>query len=242
MAAIRLDQFMVREGLARTRSQAREAILRGAVRLNGETARRASQPVPEGAAVEAEADPLASRAGHKLAAALDHFAIDVTGRRALDVGASTGGFTDVLLRRGAEAVAAVDVGRAQLAPHIAADPRVAVLDGMNARHLVAGDLPFAPDLAVMDLSFISLTLVLPAVLPLALPGARLVALIKPQFEVGRAAIGKGGIVRDEAAVEAAIARVSAAVAHGGFEVDGVIGSPIAGGDGNREYLLGAHRI
>lgn len=238
----RLDQFMVREGLARSRSQAREAILRGAVRLNGVAASRAGQSVPDGAVVEAEDAPFASRAAHKLAAALDQFGYDVADRRALDVGASTGGFTDVLLRRGARCVLALDVGHGQMAPQIAADPRVEVRDGVNARHLTAADCPFAPEAVVCDVSFISLTLVLPAVLPLAAPSAWCAALVKPQFEVGREAIGKGGLVRDGAAVESALERVAASVRGLGFALDGIVPAAIAGGDGNREFVLGARRI
>lgn len=233
---------MVEHGLSRTRSQAREAILRGAVALNGVPATRAGQPVPTDARVTAEPVPFVSRGGHKLAHALDHFAIDASGQTALDVGASTGGFTDVLLRRGAAAVAALDVGHGQLAPALAADPRVHVLDGRNARRLAPGDLPFAPDIVAVDVSFISLTLVLPAVLPLAAPAARLLALVKPQFEVGRAAVGKGGIVRDQAAVAEALERVRSTVEAAGFAADGTVPSPIRGGDGNAEFLIAAHRV
>lgn len=215
--------------------------MRGAVRVDGAPARRPSQEVAETVALDAEPDPFASRGAHKLVHALDTFAIDPAGASSLDVGASTGGFTDVLLRRGAARVIALDVGHGQLVPEIAADPRVVAMEGVNARDLVAGDLPFAPDLLVFDVSFISLTKVLPACLALAAPTARLAALVKPQFEVGREAIGKGGIVRDAAAAEAAVARVAGTVAHLGWRVLGTTPSPITGGDGNAEWLLGAER-
>lgn len=209
--------------------------------MDGAPARRPSQDVSETAAIEAETDPFASRGAHKLAHALDTFAIDPAGRQALDVGASTGGFTDVLLRRGAARVIALDVGHGQLLPALRSDPRVVVMEGVNARDLAEGDLAFAPDLVVFDVSFISLTKVLPAVLSLAAPAAQLAALVKPQFEVGREAIGKGGIVRDAAAASAAVDRVAETVATLGWRILGRAPSPIAGGDGNAEFLIGAER-
>ena len=216
-------------------------IRRGTVRVDGAPARRPAQDVAETAALAAEADPFASRAAHKLGHALDSFSIDPAGASALDVGASTGGFTDLLLRRGAARVVALDVGRDQIVQELRADPRVTVMEGVNARDLAPGDLPYAPDLLVFDVSFISLTKVLPACLALAAPAAALAALVKPQFEVGREAIGKGGIVRDAAATEAAVARVEAAVAALGWRLLGRTPSPIAGGDGNTEWLIGARR-
>ncbi|WP_108663603.1 TlyA family RNA methyltransferase [Acuticoccus kandeliae] len=238
---MRLDQLLVDRGLSRTRSQAREAILRGAVLVDGVVATRPGQKIGPAAAIEAEADPYVSRSAHKLAAALDHFAIDPADADALDVGASTGGFTEVLLRRGARRVIALDVGRDQLDPSIASDARVTVMEGVNARHIAPDDLPFAPDFVVSDVSFISLTLVLPPVLAATAPRARLVALIKPQFEVGKDHIGKGGIVREDAPVEAVLERVAALVTAEGFAVLGLIPSPVPGGDGNREFLIAAER-
>ncbi|XWN34176.1 MAG: TlyA family RNA methyltransferase [Devosia sp.] len=239
---MRLDQYLVAAGLSPTRSQAREAILRGAVTVNGIIATRAGQKVGEDARViHGEPAPYASRAAHKLAHGLDHFAIDPSGAIALDVGASTGGFTDVLLRRCAARVIALDVGRGQLAPTLAADERVSVLDGVNARHLDPADLPYQPDLIVSDVSFISLTLVLPAVLGAAAPSCQLLVLVKPQFEVGPENVGKGGVVRDQAVIEDAIARVEAVIAAEGLAVLGRTPSPIQGAGGNREFLVAAKR-
>jgi len=239
---VRLDQLLVARGLARTRSQAREAILRGAVLVDGTPARRPGQNVPDNANLAAEAEPFVGRGAHKLVHALDTFGLDPGGARALDTGASTGGFTEVLLRRGAASVIALDVGHGQLAPEIAADPRVVAMDGVNARTLRAEDLPYRPDFFTFDVSFISLVLVLPAVLATAGAGGRMVALVKPQFEVGRAEIGKGGIVRDPDAALAAVARVEAVVADAGFALRGRTPSPIAGGDGNREWLIAAEAV
>jgi 23S rRNA (cytidine1920-2'-O)/16S rRNA (cytidine1409-2'-O)-methyltransferase len=236
---VRLDRFMVETGLSPTRSQAREAILRGAVRVDGVPVRRAGHRVAPHARVEADADAWVSRAARKLAAALDHYRIDPAGASALDIGASTGGFTEVLLRRGAARVIALDVGRGQFAPALAADPRVTLMEGVNARHLAPGDLPFAPDLVVADVSFISLTLVLPPALALAAPGALLAALVKPQFEVGPEHVGKGGIVRDDAAGRSALARVARTIEAAGWAARPAIPSPIEGGDGNREWLIAA---
>jgi 23S rRNA (cytidine1920-2'-O)/16S rRNA (cytidine1409-2'-O)-methyltransferase len=181
--------------------------------------------------------PYVSRGGIKLAHALDAFGIDVRGQVALDVGASTGGFTDCLLQRGAARVYCVDVGHGQLDWKIASDARVQVLDRVNIRLAPPDLLPERVDLVVVDVSFISLRLVLPALLPLAKPGASLVALVKPQFEVGRADVGKGGIVRDEAARARAVAEVRAAAAGLGYAPLGDTPSPIAGGKGNVEILL-----
>ena len=182
-----------------------------------------------------------SRAAHKLAAALDHYGIDPCGMDALDVGASTGGFTEVLLRRGANHVTALDVGRGQLSPAIACDARVTVMEGINARHLVPEDLPVRPGLVVADVSFISLTLVLPPTLAAAADGATVVALVKPQFEVGPEHVGKGGIVRDETAARTAVIRIAGTLEAAGFLPRAPIPSPIEGGDGNREWLIAAQR-
>jgi len=186
--------------------------------------------------------PWVSRGGVKLAHALDHFAIDPAGAVALDIGASTGGFTDVLLSRGARRVYAVDVGHGQLAWKLRSDPRVVVRERCNARYLAAADVPEAPDLIVCDASFIGLETLLPAPLALAAPGARLVALIKPQFEVGARQVGKGGVVRDPALHRAVCGRIAAWLgAQPGWRVDGITESPIRGPEGNVEFLICARR-
>lgn len=238
----RLDQMMVRRGLARTRSRARDIILQGQVKIAGEVASKPGQIVAADAEITLQdgADRYVSRGAHKLIAALDEFGFDPQGLNALDIGASTGGFTQVLLERGAAHVTAVDVGTDQMADEIRSDPRITNLEGVDARNLnsesVAGDI----GAIVADVSFISLTKVLPAVLPLAAPGCWLVALVKPQFEVGPKGIGKGGIVRDEATRIAAIDAVRDWIAvKPGWDIRGIIESPIKGGDGNQEYLLGA---
>ena len=185
--------------------------------------------------------PWVSRGGVKLAHALDHFAIDPAGLTCLDVGASTGGFTDVLLARGAARVFAVDVGRGQLAWKLRGDDRVVVLERLNARHMTHEDVPDPVDLIVCDASFIGLQTILPAPLALAAPGARLVALIKPQFEVGKGAVGKGGIVTDPQDQADAVASVRDFLAAQGWTTADALESPIAGGDGNREILLAGRR-
>ncbi len=206
---LRLDEAIVARGLLPTRSRARDAVLRGSVKVDGVTAARPGAAVAETSAITLD-DPAAeyvSRGALKLVAALDAFGFDPAGRVCLDLGASTGGFTEVLLRRGAAFVFAVDVGHGQLHPSLAADPRVRSMEGVNARDLDASSFGRPVEAVVADLSFISLTLALPPALSLAAPGAWLVALIKPQFEVGKAAIGKGGIVRDPIATETAIERI-----------------------------------
>jgi 23S rRNA (cytidine1920-2'-O)/16S rRNA (cytidine1409-2'-O)-methyltransferase len=241
---LRLDEALVERGLAPTRSQARDMIRRGCVRVDGAATDKPALLV-DGATileVEAGAQPYASRGGLKLAAALDAFAFDPQGRIALDIGASTGGFTDVLLQRGAARVFAVDIGTGQLHPRIAADPRVVLLEGRDARLITPECLAPSPGAIVADVSFVSLTKVLGAAVSLAAPGAFLVALVKPQFEVGRAEIGKGGIVRDPSARQRAVAAVRAWIAsQPGWRVVGAIPSPITGGSGNVEYLIGARR-
>ena len=188
--------------------------------------------------VRGQDHPWVSRGGLKLVAGLDGFGLTVAGRVALDVGASTGGFTDVLLSRGAARVYAVDVGHGQMRLR---DPRLTVIEGLNARDLEASHLAHRVDLIVCDVSFISLRLALPRALALALPGAHLVALIKPQFEVGPEAVGKGGIVRDATAQDGAVRDVARFLAESGWTVLGTIASPIAGGDGNREFLIAARK-
>ena len=189
-------------------------------------------------------DPAAgyvSRAALKLLAALEAFPLDVEGRVCVDIGASTGGFTQVLLERGAARVHAIDVGHGQLADLLRDDPRVVCLEGLNARHLTAAHLPEPPDIIVSDVSFISLTLALPPVLALARPGAQLRALVKPQFEAGPEHVGKGGIVRDERVHRQVLERIRAWLESEGWEVAGIIPSPVTGSDGNREFLLAASR-
>lgn len=236
----RADVVLVERGFFTSRAQAQAAIEAGCVTVDGAPLRKASQTIAADAAIVAEAPhPWVSRGGVKLAAALDAFGIDVTGARALDVGASTGGFTQVLLTRGAAHVHAIDVGHGQLHPLIADDPRVTALEGTDARRLAEHGLgPF--DMLSIDVSFISLKLVLPAIVELLAPGAALVALVKPQFEAGRENVHKG-IVRDEAVHARVCAEIQALVETLGFTVIGQIPSPIEGGDGNREFLLGARR-
>lgn len=236
---MRLDEALVARGLAPTRSRARDQVVRGCVLLDGAVERKPARRVAPGAdiALKDEAAGYVSRSALKLVAGLDAAGMNVAGARALDVGASTGGFTQVLLERGASAVIALDVGSGQLADTVRQDPRVSVMEGVNARDLAHGDLAYRPDFVCVDVSFISLRLVLPAVLALSAPGARAVFLFKPQFEVGREAIGKGGLVRPEADVEGALAAVERTIASAGWEVLARCDSPIAGGDGNRERLI-----
>jgi 23S rRNA (cytidine1920-2'-O)/16S rRNA (cytidine1409-2'-O)-methyltransferase len=235
----RADLLLLELGLFESRAKAQAAIAAGLVWADGMAVRKASDMVDTAAAVVAEpAHPYVSRGGVKLAAALEAFGIDPAGKVCLDLGASTGGFTDVLLRRGAAKVYAVDVGRGQLHASLRRDPRVVSLERTDARHLDAVLIPEPVDLLAADLSFISLKLaLLPALARLA-QGGSLVALIKPQFEAGRAHVGKG-VVRDEA-VQRAVCDDMAAFLHGlGLTVLGVIPSPILGGEGNREFLVGA---
>jgi 23S rRNA (cytidine1920-2'-O)/16S rRNA (cytidine1409-2'-O)-methyltransferase len=240
----RVDTLLVERGLAESRARAQALVLAGLVSSNG---RRLDKP---GMALAGDAPldvrgrehPWVSRGGVKLAHALDHFAIDPTGAVGLDIGASTGGFTDVLLARGARCVYAVDVGHGQLAWRLRQDPRVTVLERCNARHLTRDEIPEPPDLVVCDASFISLTVVLPAALALAAPRARLVALIKPQFEVGKGRVGKGGVVRDPALHREVCEGVATWLgAQPGWRVEGIIESPIRGPEGNVEFLISASR-
>ncbi len=239
---MRLDQRLVALGLAGSRAKAQALIAEGLVSVDGAPARRASQPTGVGAKVSLSGpgSPWVGRGALKLLHGLDVFGLDPAGARALDVGASTGGFTQALLARGAAHVWALDVGRGQLAPALAQDPRVTSIEGVNARDM-AEDVAPVVDWIVADVSFISLTLALPKALARGAPGATLVALVKPQFEAGRAAVGRGGLVRDPAAREAACARVSAFLAASGWPPLGLTESPIAGGDGNVEFLVAARR-
>jgi len=234
----RLDLEMARRGLAPSREGAQRLIMAGRVRVNSQPALKADQSVDERStiALVGGAPEYASRGGIKLAAALDHFAVDPTGRRAMDVGASTGGFTDVLLRRGAAHVVALDVGYGQIAERLRRDPRVTVLDRTNIRLVQAGSLPYAPDLVVIDVSFISLRLVLPPVLELSAPAVEIVALIKPQFEVGKGKVGKGGVVRDDAERRRAVDEVLEFGAGLRLEVVGAVEASIRGAAGNQEFV------
>jgi 23S rRNA (cytidine1920-2'-O)/16S rRNA (cytidine1409-2'-O)-methyltransferase len=237
--AVRLDRLLVERGLAPSRERAQRLIMAGDVLVDERRVTKAGSEVADDAPVRlrAPASPYVSRGGEKLAGALDAFGLDVAGRVVLDVGASTGGFTDVCLRRGAARVIAVDVGYGQLAWSLRQDPRVTVLDRTNARTLAAATLPATPDLVVVDVSFISLTLVLPALAALAAPGGELVLLVKPQFEVGKGEVGKGGVVRDAGLRAAAVARVRAAAQALGLGVRGEAESVLAGPKGNREVFL-----
>jgi 23S rRNA (cytidine1920-2'-O)/16S rRNA (cytidine1409-2'-O)-methyltransferase len=237
----RLDKMLVLRGLVPSRARAQDLIRRGLVRVGDavETSPGALVRETMALAVAGGQDDV-SRGACKLAAALDHFAFSPAGLAALDVGAATGGFTQVLLRRGASRVYAVDVGHGQLHPSLAGDPRVVALEGCDARSLDAVRIPEPVGAIVADVSFISLTKALAGALVLAAPGAWLVALVKPQFEAGRAAIGKGGIVRDPAQRARATETVRAwLAAQPGWRIVGLMPSPIAGGSGNQEFLLGA---
>src|SRR5215213_9679609 len=244
VAKQRVDQLLVARGLAETRSRAQALIMAGAVFSGERKIAKAGDMLPEDAALEVRgrAHPWVSRGGIKLDHGLTHFGFDVTGAVALDVGSSTGGFTDVLLSRGAAKVYAVDVGTNQLAWKLRQDPRVVVHEQTNARTLDSSIIPEPVDMVVCDASFIGLAKVLEAPLKLAKSGARLVALVKPQFEAGREEVGKGGVVRDTAVHERVCAEVSEWVASQGWDVLGVVPSPITGPGGNVEFLLGASKI
>ena len=239
MTRRRLDAELVRRSLAASRGEAREAVEAGMVQIEGVIAEKPATMVADDAAIVlvGDARPFVSRAGGKLAAALDRFGIYVADRRCLDVGASTGGFTDVLLQRGAATVIAVDVGYGQLAFSLRSDPRVHVLERTNIRELDPAALPYAADLVVADLSFISLRTVLPTLQRMAAPDATFVVLVKPQFEAGRAAIGKGGVVRDPAIWARVLEDVVAAAASVGLGASSAMASPIRGPAGNVEFLL-----
>jgi 23S rRNA (cytidine1920-2'-O)/16S rRNA (cytidine1409-2'-O)-methyltransferase len=234
----RLDIVLTERGLAPSRARAQALVIAGKVLVDGTVVTKAGTSVTEDAAIELAAPdhPYVSRGALKLRAALDAFAISPEGLDCLDVGASTGGFTDLLLERGARRVVALDVGRGQLDWKLRTDPRVAVLEGVNARHLGPGGLPFAVDLACIDVSFISLELVVPPVLPHLKPGATLICLVKPQFEAGRDQVGSGGVVRDEAVRRQVVDATVAALSKLGLELVGVVPSPIRGPKGNLEEL------
>ena len=242
----RLDAELVHRKLARSREHAQQLIGRGCVELNGVVATKPATQAREGASIrvrESEDDRFVSRGAHKLIGALDRFqprGLVVAGRDAMDAGASTGGFTQVLLERGANRVAAVDVGYGVLAWPVRTDPRVHVFERMNVRHISAGDLPFTPELIVADLSFISLRTVLDALAGVAAPNADLVLMVKPQFEVGRASIGDG-VVREPALRARAVHDVADAMQALGFGVQGIVASPLPGPSGNVEYFVWATR-
>lgn len=241
MRRLRLDLELVRRGLAATRSEARDAVLSGRVTVGGRPALKPGTLVATGEHVGLTAAPrrYVSRGGEKLAAALERFDIDPAGRRCLDAGASTGGFTDALLDRGAAHVTAVDVGYGQLAWRLREDPRVAVLERTNVRDLRPEDLGPAPDLVVADLSFISLAKVLPALSAIAADGAQFVFLVKPQFEAGPAEVGRGGVVKDPQVWRRVIAEAAEACRRTGLGPAAVMPSPLPGPAGNVEFLLHA---
>jgi 23S rRNA (cytidine1920-2'-O)/16S rRNA (cytidine1409-2'-O)-methyltransferase len=234
----RLDKVLVERGLFPSREKARRAVMAGVVEVGGQRVDKPGTSVREDADLHLRetAEPYVSRAGRKLAAALDHFEVDPAGLVCLDTGASTGGFTDCLLQRGAQRVYAIDVGYGQLDLRLRQDPRVVVMERLNARHLEADALPERCDLMTLDLSFISLAKVVPALLPHLVPGGRIVALIKPQFEAGRGVVGKGGILRDEGVRQEVIAATVESLEHLGLAFSGLIDSPVTGAHGNREAL------
>lgn len=242
---VRLDVLVHERGLAESRAKAQALILAGQVVVGDQRVDKPGSQVPEDAELRLKGEvlPYVSRGGLKLKGALDHFSLNarVKGAVCADIGASTGGFTDCLLQEGAVRVHAIDVGYGQLHEKLRVDPRVISRERVNARHLTDDDLPEPVDIVVIDVSFISLTQVLPSVLPKLKAGGLLIALVKPQFEVGRENVGKGGVVRDAAARQDAIDRIRAFVGEHGLRVDGVVDSQIAGPAGNREALLVAAR-
>lgn len=240
---MRLDAYLVHQGLFESRARAQAAVRAGLVKIGGAVVEKPSATVPDGAAIDVAGDvhPYVSRGGMKLAAALEAFEIDPAGKICLDLGASTGGFTDVLLRAGAAKVYAVDVGTGQLHPSLADDPRVVIFEKTHAKDLSRALVPDPIDILVCDVSFISLQKALPPAMALCAPRARLIALIKPQFEVGRSRLGKGGIVKPGYANSYGVAEEIHGwmSEQGGWTALGYIDSPIDGGDGNKEFLLGA---
>jgi len=241
----RADQTLVARGLFESRAKAQEAIEAGLVTADGVVVRKASEGIASSAKIVAQkAHPWVSRGGVKLAFALDHFGISVEGRDCMDVGASTGGFSQVLLSRRAHHVTAVDVGHGQLHPKLQRDPRLLSLESLDIRDVTPEDLPFPPSIIAMDVSFIPLTVALPAALALAVPPdntpAYAVLLIKPQFEAGKKHVGRGGLIKD-ADIHAMVCEQTAEFVDSlGWQVDGIVPSPILGGEGNAEFLLAAH--
>jgi 23S rRNA (cytidine1920-2'-O)/16S rRNA (cytidine1409-2'-O)-methyltransferase len=243
VAGVRIDRLLVDRGLVPSRERAQRLILAGEVLVDDRPVTKAGTVVPADAALRLRtpASPYVSRGGEKLAGALDAFGVDPSGLVAVDVGASTGGFTDCLLRRGARRVFAVDVGYGQLAWSLRQDARVVVLERVNARGLDASMLDEVPDLATVDVSFISLTLIVPVVAAVVRPGGTIVAMVKPQFEAGRGQVGKGGVVRDDAVRAEAVARVRGAAEACGLVVRDEADAVIAGPKGNREVFLSMER-
>ncbi|HTS63646.1 MAG TPA: TlyA family RNA methyltransferase [Candidatus Acidoferrales bacterium] len=236
----RLDRLMVDRGLAGSREKAQALIMAGEVRVNGQRAAKPGQAVDGAATLEVlSRPPYVSRGGFKLAGALQGFGLDLAGKTCLDIGSSTGGFTDAMLQAGAARVHAVDVGAGQLDWKLRSDPRVVVHEGINARELRFEDIGERADFLACDVSFISVALILPAIVPLLRPDGQMVILIKPQFEAGRGQVGKGGIVRDPEVHRAACQRIEQAVRETGFQT-AIIESPIHGAEGNKEFLLYAH--
>lgn len=238
----RLDKLLVQRGFFPSGEKARRAVMAGMVSVDGGIESKPGRAFAAGARILVKgAARFVSRGGEKLEGALDRFGIAVAGKRCLDVGASTGGFTDCLLQRGARAVTAVDVGYGQADLRVRDDPRVTVLDRTNARYLTGPDLPYAPELVTVDVSFISLSKIVPALSGLIVPGGEVIALIKPQFEAGRDRVGKGGVVRDERVHTEVIWGVCAMCEEHGFTVHGVAESPLRGPAGNREFFVYAKK-
>ena len=235
---MRIDVYLFENGFASSRTDAKQKIIEGLVTVNGSVITKASYDVVGDVEIKISesANKYASRGGIKLETAINEFKFEIAGRLAIDVGASTGGFTDCLLKNGAKSVISLDSGSGQLATHLRYDKRVYVVENYNARYLASSDLPFVPELAVMDVSFISATYIIPSLYSCLAPNADFICLIKPQFEAGKGKVGKGGIVKDEATRKAAIARVCECASSIGFECVGVVKSAITGGDGNVEYL------
>jgi 23S rRNA (cytidine1920-2'-O)/16S rRNA (cytidine1409-2'-O)-methyltransferase len=231
--------LVVDRGLSPSRERARALILAGQIAVDGQVISKAGTPVATGARIEliAPDHPYVGRGGVKLAHALETFAIDIQGRRALDIGASTGGFTDVLLQRGAKSVVALDVGHGQLDWRLRNDSRVLVRERVNARRLTSSDVPHAVDLVTIDVAFISLRHIFPSLPPFLARGSDIVALVKPQFEAGRGDVGRGGLVTDPAVHDAVIARTAEAASAAGLTRAGMTPSPITGAKGNREFFL-----
>jgi 23S rRNA (cytidine1920-2'-O)/16S rRNA (cytidine1409-2'-O)-methyltransferase len=239
---MRLDLFLVEHGFFPSREQAQRAVMAGEVRIGDQVISKSSMMVPPGAVVSLQTrSPYVGRGGTKLAGALDHFAISPQGLTALDIGASTGGFTDCLLQRGAARVYALDVGQGQLAWKIRNDPRVVVREKVNARYLRPEDIPEKIDLCVIDVSFISLTLVLSNAFDLVTPNGVILALIKPQFELQAGDVAHGGIVRDPALHEKAQNKIRDFVVNAGHNVIGIVRSGITGADGNQEFFICVRR-
>ena len=235
---MRLDSFLHDNGYATSRTEAKAFVLEGLVTVNGKVVNKPSFDVSAEAqiSVDKTSHRFVSRGGYKLEGALNSFSVDPTGRDCLDIGASSGGFTDCLLQRGAKRVIAVDSGTAQLVDSLRCDPRITVMEQCNARYLSAEDLEYIPTLTVMDVSFISATYIFEAIRSCMANGGDFICLIKPQFEVGKEGLGKGGIVKDDKHRKRAVDKVVAAASNFGFKLLGLIDSPILGGDGNREFL------